>query len=492
MLKDAEFNKSSRPSISLGAFITVLALISDPSTQQVVQHITKSTHLIGATATLARCTFYNQTTEFEDISHSLKSAIYSGLLGSRQQNTVLGSCPTGNCTFDEPGTGYYSSLGICSKCRDITSLITPIDSAQGQTYKLPGGSTVGTNSADPNQFTWMVMTDMAAEGDERTNDGMDQVNDVGPFSAKLSMIAMTAPNCTFWYGDGDPPSGCKYSGLIPFACTCALYPCIQTFSSSISEGVISEELVTESHNEGFHLILDHEEYLTLIPTTCVIDGQSYNASIYRTTENMTGDDSYIQVDEKSDMFDTDHLAWYLEDCVYAIDSGTLTAFSDFFRVAFNHSITGPVSNSQYKDLALLQIDTLTMGDWAEIMFAFGNASQPTIEEVFKNIAAAMTQDMKATGFGNPAIGTVMMNQVYIKANFPWLAPPGLLVLLSTVFLACTIWASQGRHVWKSSSLAVLFNGVPGGKDFDTLMEMERSAKSVRVTLVTQEERLSKV
>ena len=73
-------------------------------------------------------------------------SIYSGIFQTQSPNSksILMNCPTGNCTFPP-----YQSLGFCSRCANITDLLTtshsgPIASEQTYHYKLPNGFTFET------------------------------------------------------------------------------------------------------------------------------------------------------------------------------------------------------------------------------------------------------------------------------------------------------------------------------------------------------------
>lgn len=98
---------------SLGAFITIIALAMEPSLQLIPSYTARLTPQLDQEATIPTSHYYSQ------VQHNMQAgdttapsgfqgAFYAGLYGSGSNQTIVPSCPTGNCTWPR-----YSSLAIC-------------------------------------------------------------------------------------------------------------------------------------------------------------------------------------------------------------------------------------------------------------------------------------------------------------------------------------------------------------------------------------------
>lgn len=85
-----------------------------------------------------------------------------------------------------------------------------------------------------------------------------------------------------------------------------------------------------------------------------------------------------------------------------------------------------------------------------------------ISATLDNIAVSVTNQIRSSFDSSNVTGTVMYPIVYIEVIWPWFIYPITLTLLAVVLLFVTIWLSCGyeKMVWKSSSLALLFHGMP--------------------------------
>ncbi|KAF2142326.1 uncharacterized protein K452DRAFT_358148 [Aplosporella prunicola CBS 121167] len=133
----------------LGAFLAIAGVAVEPFTQQAVTYPRRSVPMedYNSTVTVAHC--YNSYEKSHGSasdypSLSMKSAIVAGLYDMerdpRYSFQVTATCPTSNCTWDQP----YRSLAVCSKCADVTSnLRKTCDTYAGYapicSYNLPSG-----------------------------------------------------------------------------------------------------------------------------------------------------------------------------------------------------------------------------------------------------------------------------------------------------------------------------------------------------------------
>jgi hypothetical protein len=117
-------------------------------------------------------------------------------------------------------------------------------------------------------------------------------------------------------------------------------------------------------------------------------------------------------------------------------------------------------------------------------------------EYIGNIARAMTIAARRTGNiedtqHDQVSGKAWDNRTLIEVKWVWISLPLVLLLTSLVFLVATIIRSSKEEsmlgVWKTSALAVLFNGLgPDVQDqpgaHDRLGQARSKAKRLNVTL----------
>ncbi|KAF2678047.1 hypothetical protein K458DRAFT_248758, partial [Lentithecium fluviatile CBS 122367] len=101
---------------SLGAFITVMILLLEPFSQQIVRFYDCSQISTETVASIPRANVHYErelhvSAGTEIVPYSIRNAFHQGLFATLQPHLPI-SCPTGNCTF--PVT--YSSLAYCSSC----------------------------------------------------------------------------------------------------------------------------------------------------------------------------------------------------------------------------------------------------------------------------------------------------------------------------------------------------------------------------------------
>ncbi|KAL9081929.1 MAG: hypothetical protein Q9159_006891 [Coniocarpon cinnabarinum] len=108
---------------AVGALITILAFAIDPFLQQTVVYYQELRPEPHGTATVPIARQYqgqdfNQTSDNDE---SLVGTIYDSLLNPNGEQTPLRpDCASGNCAFQD----LYSSLAICSKCKNVSPLLS--------------------------------------------------------------------------------------------------------------------------------------------------------------------------------------------------------------------------------------------------------------------------------------------------------------------------------------------------------------------------------
>lgn len=101
-----------------GAFLMVLSVAIDPFSQQVLAFPSREVRAANVTASVQRALGYRPvwdipTSDWGVLDPTMQSALLTGL--ARINSPLDPMCPSSSCAY--PG---FTSLGICSKCEDIT------------------------------------------------------------------------------------------------------------------------------------------------------------------------------------------------------------------------------------------------------------------------------------------------------------------------------------------------------------------------------------
>jgi hypothetical protein len=95
---------------------------------------------------------------------------------------------------------------------------------------------------------------------------------------------------------------------------------------------------------------------------------------------------------------------------------------------------------------------------AVVLYQSSNVSQ-LLASMADNMSNVVRSSMNATNI----IGQVQQEEVYIHVTWAWLILPGSVVFLAAMLLIASILATklEGKRLWKSSSLALLFAKLEG-------------------------------
>ena len=201
--------------------MSILILLFDPFLQQVVVYPSRSVSS-GSPAIIVRSEEYGAHSD-EDlplpsvVDLSMKAAIYDGVfaIGNNADRNIQYNCPTGNCTWPE-----FSTLAVCSKCEDITSLVEKFCNDTGcYMISLPNGPTL-------------------------TGFG-GQINaSVSNISASLYEIEASVVKFTSLVSKRIEDSNDA------LAVECAMWYCVQTYRASVENSVMSQEALVSWRNDS--------------------------------------------------------------------------------------------------------------------------------------------------------------------------------------------------------------------------------------------------
>jgi hypothetical protein len=134
-----------------------------------------------------------------------------------------------------------------------------------------------------------------------------------------------------------------------------------------------------------------------------------------------------------------------------------------------------------------ELDNINMGRNNLLYYANGG----NLSRTLSNVALGVTNQMRSSLGSTNVTGTATYTIVYIKVVWPWLIYSAVLIVAATALLGLTIWLSHGedRMVWKSSSLALLFHGLPESETDGRLLttaNMETGANKILTKLSKDE------
>ena len=165
---------------------------------------------------------------------SMKASIYDGVfaIGNDADRNIQHSCPTGNCTWPE-----FSSLAVCSKCENITSLVKKACNSSGcYLLSLPNGPTLSGLGGQINATVTNISSSL---------------NHIQASVFKFSTLISKRIK--------DPKDA--------YAVECAMWYCVQTYRASVEDSVISQHALRSWRNDSARL----DQYSDLIYNVSAFD-----------------------------------------------------------------------------------------------------------------------------------------------------------------------------------------------------------------------------
>ncbi|RAL12401.1 DUF3176 domain-containing protein [Aspergillus homomorphus CBS 101889] len=194
------------------------------------------------------------------------------------------------------------------------------------------------------------------------------------------------------------------------ATECTLYFCVKTYSASVQEGRFNETLLstaTTSNTSTAPTAITTD--LTLFPERC--------------TSNRTADCTY-------------RVSWLSRLALANSLMPLLTGQGSLF-----------VSNRPSWSSDTVQALYGVQGNYTDV------------HGVFASLAATLTTHARTAVCAAAVNGTTWTVDSFVHVQWPWLALPIVLVVLTLAFLIATIVRTRNQYIWKSSPLALLFSDV---------------------------------
>ncbi|KAF2199504.1 hypothetical protein GQ43DRAFT_113870 [Delitschia confertaspora ATCC 74209] len=420
---------------SFGALLTVSGFTMDFFAQNVVDTY-HNLEITSGVASLPRSHVYTTYTDYttgEEPGDQLPwvtmiSSINFGISYTASMfwadSNLLVWCRTGNCTF-----GSYQSLGLDRQCRDITEFL---DTSDEGVIRIPNGPYLRKGDGLLNASTTTEYP------------SLDIFKDVGPLLVNFQAIANPMLE-------------------EPVAIQCVLYWSVSTFSATNMTNFTLYEPVSSTWtntSDTARTSYNQSSSIYLTPPECWVNGTHItDPSNQHCTNRIT---SLAQLGLQNFLT---HPSIGMQGEMYKTERGWVV--SNLFANALSW-VTG---------------------------YSLPNETYTNLERTINNTAIMMSQGVRQlpvrTDHSNdthfPANGTVWQYEQFFRIQFVYLVPTHFVVGGSLIFFLITIYLTRLDHPWKTSSLPLVFHGLPP-EDRDKIgevpemVDMQEAAKGMTVKL----------
>ncbi|KAL4887793.1 hypothetical protein BDV59DRAFT_196983 [Aspergillus ambiguus] len=448
--------------VSLGAFITILALAFDPFIQQILTYPIRNTVDVtnSSAAAAQQVTYILPDGSVDEPSSIVFSAQWADNVG----DIPTPACPTGNCTWPA-----FESIGLCRKCEDITaSTILECDPISLNTSAEYWHKTQSCSVIPPQGQSESITITYSSTH----SDGIPVINkrDDGDlwFDVMFPQHSVWSP---FGLGFGPDAIFNNYSYAAEFSITanytlrstpqlnvgkdlkikkvtqCALSLCLQTYNISLLNGVVSSNVISVDYGEIFYIDTTNGSHMSRIGIDFCWK-PTHRAPVILTNTTFTNTTS----------------AW-------------VNASEFAFEMPGISTLGNYVGGDAASRLVIRQDSSSKYPGYGEPDPNILKFIKNGLEDTTGKIASSFTRS--AMAHSNTTVnGIVFSAKVYVSVNWPWIILPAALMVLSVAFLL---------RLWKTSLLAVLFHGLDGWTSMDdrhaTVSQMERTAHSLESLLL---------
>ncbi|KAF1911041.1 hypothetical protein BDU57DRAFT_560607 [Ampelomyces quisqualis] len=378
------------------------------------------------------------------------------LFGNGTRPDIPLSCPTSNCTWPT-----YETLGVCSKCADVSHLLEPACISNNRvdwTADLKGG--FGAEATYPNSTVCGYFLNATSSNPVLMSGYLVNSNtsDVGE-----ALLMRILPLTSMFekeplYGDGsinfkhwrnpiadvvivsavDGSASSVYKKEKPVAQECVLSWCVQAIQSSYDWGTYHEDVIE-----------------TIVNTT---SGPfpwlaiPFQTELENGTDIVYSQDITISLDES---YDKRNISGYGTSNVTA--SAIIQGFVDIFP-AF--------TTSAGKDAQpVMRYKTWSEGAAWNRQLDFNPWLAPNnVSRHMERLATAMTNVVRSSADRIMVSGEAFSRETYVSVRYEWLTLPIGLLITGFIFLAATVFKSAHEveqvGVFKNSAILTLLYGLP--------------------------------
>lgn len=451
-----------------------------------------------------------------DFKYNVRASILSALSNPNSNDSaIIPICSSGNCTFPSWDSGLptrtdrevtHVTAGMCSRCFDVGSLITVFnDTSSPPVWKLPND--VNVTAFD--RANWLTI---ASTGN------LTWANSVIPLEQaaiyRWAFANVTVLSLSFSGQDADEKEGYPET---PRALVCPIYPCLRSYSASVSNGRLMENLINTQpmypdamNNTGSSFAFGEgpfpeagvtpgeEQHIAAIQSPCLVNGIVYTTANFSSYLNAT-DARILSPDTAPDYPPTK----VPQQCLFKVNTFFYMMLSSYLQ---KFVFDGVCSWDTRQGLSINCKDSYWLAQFWELTLA----TEDTITNRFSSFAEAATRQFRLglardETLENNVSGTAMRTKPYTVIDLKWLIFPITLLAIETVVLVWMIgrslWFKNSEMVWKSNVLPFLYHrekfitqfpamsylgSEPSeqrrGRNLMTIAEMETDASKTRVTL----------
>ncbi|KAM0255276.1 hypothetical protein ACHAQJ_005931 [Trichoderma viride] len=312
----------------------------------------------------------------------------------------------------------------------------------------------------------------------------------------------------------------------PQAVSCSFQPCIRTYESAVINGTFTEKVISSiswepaspSDNNVAAIYARMLEWNCLpdsakqaleqqsfeISSQWVMYGFTYLDSLGEIVLNNTKVDPNIpdeclyqyQVTNDELVKATDSISnWF--NCIFG-QTLTATVFYNDTVVTNGISSGSEISEKPVTPILKFEGSQASQSGIMQALYANASITEASVTEMLDDLAITMTNfvrsspDQLANGppppnVDNAAVLTpIILQESCIRINWPWLAFPAALIIMSMLLLCLTVFTameSSSAGVWKSSTLALLWHGFDIPQAAPESADMEDVARNMHMRLI---------
>ncbi|EKG10176.1 hypothetical protein MPH_12776 [Macrophomina phaseolina MS6] len=437
-----------------GALLTILALALEPFTQQIIAYPSRQ---VTPTFESASQRATRDLDFFEQVA--MNGAVLEGIYFSQIASAAF-NCTTSSCTWPTP----FVSLGVCSACRDVTTLTNltlrvdtgPLVPASNENWSFRTTSCTYSLNNTYTLSTYIQTIHFPLENSRPAEDASEwtQIKMISPdvdewlgsfLERNRTYLATVLSYSTFFDQRQKRVPSVTPELLSPEIFACGLYWCGQVYNNvSVVNGTLRSAGVFASYDLG---MMYHSD-----GSRVAIQTNRTRSDVFRVSE--------------------DDRASFPANDTFTVSESAHIRLSDFFYQLFN--ITKLGGNEDFP----------VFPDIEQGLYGISDAifKNKNITKTFENIATAMTEQVRVSNSSFGVSGLAWSNETYVNVRWAWMTLPLAVLVMSAAHLACTIITNgaRGQRIWKSSSLALLFHGLnrwsPDELKLENIQEMESAAR----------------
>ncbi|KAJ2988808.1 hypothetical protein NUW58_g3785 [Xylaria curta] len=443
---------------------------------------------VSSTLPVSRNVTSSATARTPDFA-KFQSALLSALAPDNERigSPISVDCLTGNCTFLNSLDGIYSTLGICSSCADISTLVSSTSwtqeyqnpilnttySVPAMNYSLPNGMRIEASN-ESLKSAWLLVND---QGD------LDWAGSlIGPEMRALSQWSFG--NITIFTSDWRRRT---YMSPKHAAVSCTLYLCLRSYKASVNGGKLNESLVSaipvtpnvigvfpqnytikDIENTDFEKLADSVfsghpgAPFQSVQSPCLVNGKTWDTT--NMAYSKTGGKTLLLLHANPNgnrgvviekiaappkcIYNMDGLWWHSLQVI--LTTGRFFNGTCLVAAAGDPSITSINCEDQFWLAKFTSDAGATAASIMNRVEAFGN-------RLSNKIRMGLLDDNPGSVLGQ-VLETTVCTTIYYK----WLLFPTILVAVTSGLLLWSLvqsWKNQDHELlWKSSILPLLFYG----------------------------------